>query len=106
MDDMFALFIIYDWTTNVIMATPVMLNDSTKKHITANAYAMTSKEALIRYPHQCLFIPTKRTLVKAIENKQLTTWPVLTTKAVQKHIPKSSPATNRRKMTRQRKGIH
>ena len=33
----------------------------------ASAYAMTSKEALIRYLHQCLFSPTKKTLLKAIE---------------------------------------
>ena len=50
----------------------------TKEHVSANAYAMTSKEALIRYLHQCLFSPTKKTLVKAIENNQLTTWTVLT----------------------------
>ena len=82
-----------------------MLNISTKKHVAANAYAMTSKAALIGYLHQCLFSPTKWTLVKAIENKQLTTWPGLTAAAVQNHLPKSSPATNKGHMKRQRKGI-
>ena len=59
----------------------------TKEHMRENEYAMTSKEALIRYLHQFLFSPTKKTLVKAIENNQLTTWPGLTTEAVCNHLP-------------------
>ena len=66
---------------------------------------MTSKEALIRYLQQCLFSPTKKTLVKAIENNQLTTWPSLTADAVHKHIPDLAPATDKGHMKRQRKGI-
>ena len=46
-----------------------------------SAYAMTSKKALIRYLHQYLFTPTKKTLVKAIENNKLTTWNGLTAEA-------------------------
>ena len=71
----------------------------------ANAYVMTSKEALIRYLHQCLFSPTKKTLVKAIENNQLTTWPGLTAEAVRKHLPDSAPAADKGHMKRQHKGI-
>jgi hypothetical protein len=66
---------------------------------------MTSKEALIKYLHQCLFSPTKRTLLHAIENKQLTTWPGLTTRAVQKYLPDSAPATDKGHMKRQKQGI-
>ena len=66
---------------------------------------MTSKESLIRYLHQCLFSPTKKTLVKAIENNQLTAWPGLTADAVRKHIPESAPATDKGHMKRQCKGI-
>ena len=82
-----------------------MLRHWTKEHMAENAYAMTSKESLIRYLHQCLFSPTKKTLVKAIENNQLTTWPGLTSDAVRKHLPDSSPATDKGHMKRQRKGI-
>ena len=55
-----------------------ILHDSKKHHMTASAYTMTSKEYIIKYVHQCIFSPTKRTLVKAIENKQLATWPGIT----------------------------
>ena len=70
-----------------------------------NSYTMTSKEALIRYLHQCLFSPTKKTLVKAIKYNQLTTWPGLTTDAVHKHLPDLAPETDKRHMKRQCKGI-
>ena len=82
-----------------------MLNGSTKNHMAANAYAMRNNEALIRYLHQCLFSPKKRTLVKAIENKKLTTWLGLTAADFHKHIPGSSTATNKGHMKRQHKGI-
>ena len=66
---------------------------------------MTSKEELIRYLHQCLFWPPKWTLLKAIRNNQLAKWPGLTTKAVQKCLTESFPATDKGHMKRQRKGI-
>ena len=71
----------------------------------ANKYAMTIKEALIRYLHQCLFSPTKKMLVKAIENNQLTTWPGLTAEAVRKHLPDLAPATDKGHMKCQHKVI-
>ena len=71
----------------------------------ANIYAMTSKEALIRYLHQCLFSPSKKTLVKAIENNQLTTWSGITAEAVRKHQNDSEPATDKGHIKHQRKGI-
>ena len=63
-----------------------MMHDSTKHHMAARAYTMTSKEYLIKYLHQCLFIPTKRRLVKVIDNKRLATWSGITAAAVQKHL--------------------
>mgnify|MGYP003325311313 CR=1 FL=1 len=75
------------------------------EHYANNAYAMTSKQALIRYLHQCLFSPPKRTLTKACENNQLATWPGLTAKAVKEHLPESSPATDKGHMKRQRQGL-
>ena len=43
-----------------------MMRESTKHHMVASAYTITSKKSLIKYLHQCLFRPTKITLVKAI----------------------------------------
>ena len=74
-------------------------------HSANNAFAMSSKEGLIKYLHQCLFSPTKATLLKAIRNNQLTTWPGLTATAVEQHLPDSSPATDKGHMRRQRQGI-
>ena len=70
-----------------------------------SAYTMSSKEALIKYLHQCLFCPPKRTLLKAIKNNQLTTWPGLTAKAVERYLPDNAPATDKGHMSRHRKGI-
>ena len=64
-----------------------MLHDPTKYHMAASAYNMKNKESLIKYLHKCLFSPTKRTLVKAIENKQLATCLGFTAVAVQKKLP-------------------
>ena len=71
----------------------------------ANTYQMTSKAALIKYLHQCLFCPPKRTLLKAINNNQLTTWLGLTTAAVEEYLPDHAPSTDKGHMRRQRKGI-
>ena len=40
---------------------------------TVNAYQITSKEGLIQYLDQDLFCSPKQTLIKAIQNTQLTT---------------------------------
>jgi hypothetical protein len=69
--------------------------DAATNHVANNAYTMTSKESLIKYLHQCLFSPPKRTLIKAIQNNQFTTWPGLTAKAVQQYLPDSLPATDK-----------
>ena len=69
-----------------------------------NVYQMTSKEALVKFLHQCLFSPPKLTLLKALENNQLPTWP-LTKSAVAKYLPDHSPATDKGSMRRQRQGI-
>ena len=74
-------------------------------HQANSAYTMSSKEALIKYLHQCLFCPPKRTLLKAIKNNQLTTWPGLTAKAVERYLPDNAPATDKGHMSRHRKGI-
>ena len=49
--------------------------------------------------------PPKATLLKAIKNNQLATWPGLTYEAVEKYLPDSCPATDKGHIKRQRKGI-
>jgi hypothetical protein len=70
-----------------------------------NVHALTSKAALIKFLHQCLLSPPKTTLLKAVENNQLPTWPGLTTAAIKKYLPETSPATDKGHMKRQRKGL-
>ena len=71
------------------------------RHIAYNAYDMTSKAALVKYLHQAAFSPPKQTILKAINNKQFSTWPGFTARAVQKYLPYSGPATNKGHMKRQ-----
>ena len=74
-------------------------------HYANNAYVTTSKAALIRYLHQALFSPTKATLLQAIQNNQLPTWPGLTADAVREYLPDTAPQTDKGHMKRNRKGI-
>jgi hypothetical protein len=74
-------------------------------HCANNAFATTSKAALIRYLHQALFSPTKATLLNAIRKQQLLTWPGLTADAVRKYLPETSPQTDKGHTKRQRKGL-
>ena len=66
---------------------------------------MTSKEALVKYLHQCSFVPANKTSLKAVKHKQLTTCTGLTVVAVQNHLHNLSPATNKGHMKQKRKGI-
>ena len=43
--------------------------------------------------------------MKAIDNKQFSTWPGLAAASVQKHLPELCPATNTGHMKRQQKGL-
>ena len=61
-----------------------------------NAYTMSYMESSIKFLHQCLFFPLKQKLIKAIENNQLTTWPGLIVKAVEKYLPNHASATQTR----------
>jgi hypothetical protein len=48
---------------------------------------------VIQFLHKALFSPYTSTLLKAINNNQLTTWPGMTTENVIKHLPKSIATT-------------
>ena len=87
------------------LKTPTYQEEHSRTHTANNVYQMTSKEEVIKFLHQCLFCPTKSTLLKAIMNNQLTTWPGLTAEAVEKYLPESCPATDKGHMKIQQKGI-
>ena len=70
-----------------------------------NPYAITSKNALIKFLHQCLFRPPKTALIKACENNQFPTWPGLTANAVKNHFTDHAPSTDKGHMKRQRQGF-
>jgi hypothetical protein len=79
---------------------------STVSHTLYNALA--SKASLVKLLHQCLLIPpktTQSTLLKAVENNQLPTWPGLTMAAIKQYLPKTSPAMDKGHTKRQRKGL-
>ena len=75
------------------------------QHGAFSAYSMTAKGDLVTYLHQCLFNPPKRTLLKAIHNNQLVTWPGLIAHAVTKYLD-DTPATDKGHMKQLRQGIH
>merc|ERR1712177_90208 len=70
-----------------------------------NVFHTTTKAELIKYLHQAAFSLVKATWKKAIENGYFTTWPGLTPEAVEKYLPRHSPATDKGHMARQKQGI-
>ena len=66
---------------------------------------MTSKVALIKYLHQAAFSQPKQTLLKVINNKQFSTEPRFTARAVQKYLPDSAPSTDKEHTKIQRQVI-
>ena len=66
---------------------------------------MTFKGALIKYLHQWLLCPTKKTQIKAVNINQLTSWPGLTVAAIEKYLPEHVLVTFKGHMRQQRKVI-
>ena len=58
----------------------------------------------LQFLHQALFSPTKSTLLKAIKNGNLATWPMMTADNISKHLPQSE-ATSIGHMDQKRKNI-
>ena len=70
-----------------------------------NVFHTTTKAELIKYLHQAAFSPVKATWKKAIEKGHFATWPGITVEAVDKYLPRSSPATDKGHMSRQQQGM-
>ncbi len=54
-----------------------------------NVYELKTQPELVRYQHATAGYPTQPTWLKAIMNKQFSSWPGLTAEAVRKHYPES-----------------
>ena len=86
-------------------ATSTETKTENTKHMAYNAYYMTSKEPLIKYIHQAAFSPPKQTLLKAISNKQFSTWTGFMAQAVPKYLPNSTTSTEKVHKKRRNQGI-
>lgn len=73
-------------------------------HMAANAHTTSSKDELAMYHHQSLCSPPASTLLHAINNNQLESFPGLTAQLISKHLPPST-ATDKGHMARVRQGI-
>ena len=74
-------------------------------HTTKNTYTINSKNTLIKWLHQCLFISPNTTLIKAYENNQFAIWPCLTANKVKGNFPYCTLATDKGHMKRQCQGL-
>ncbi len=73
-------------------------------HTAHNIFQLSSKASLVKFLHQCLFSPPKKTLIKALDNDHLPTRPV-NKEAVEKYLPDHLPATDKGSIRRQRQGV-
>eukprot|EP00804_Cyclotella_cryptica_P005838 CCRYP_000122-RA/>CCRYP_000122-RA protein AED:0.34 eAED:0.38 QI:0/0/0/1/0/0/3/0/508 len=72
--------------------------------LASNVYDLPSSQEVLRFLHAALGFPTKQTLLAAIRNNQLTTFPGLTMEAVNKHFP-DSDETQKGHMRQSRQGV-
>eukprot|EP00804_Cyclotella_cryptica_P003441 CCRYP_002087-RA/>CCRYP_002087-RA protein AED:0.41 eAED:0.41 QI:0/0/0/1/0/0/2/0/284 len=72
--------------------------------LTTNVYDLPSTLGVIRFLHAALGFPTKQTLLAAIRNKQLTTFPGPTVDTVNKHFP-DLDETQKGHMRQSRQGV-
>jgi hypothetical protein len=54
-----------------------------------SVYELKTQPEIVRYLHAAAGFPTKPTWLKAIKNKQFSSWPGLTVEAVRRHFPNS-----------------
>ena len=63
-----------------------------------------TKPELAMFYHQCLGSPPKPTLLRAIKNGQLSSFPGLTYELISRHLPRST-ATEKSRMSRVKQGV-
>ena len=74
------------------------------QELASNVVQTNSMPELAMYYHQCLLSPPKSTLLKALANQPLTTFPGLDHNLISKHLPEST-ATDKGHMKRRRKNV-
>jgi hypothetical protein len=84
--------------------SPSKTTTSHTAHIAMNAYTMPTKQQALKFMHQILFCPPIPTLIAAIENEQLRTFPHLTVENVRRHLEPST-ATAKGRIRMNKKGI-
>ena len=65
-----------------------------------NVYDLPSTKEVVRFLHAALGFPTKATLLTAIRNGNLVTFPALTVSNVTKHFPESDQTHSSRQFER------
>ena len=84
--------------------TYMAANAVSHQHAAFSIITTSSRAQLAMYHHQSLGSPPASTLLKAIRNHQLRTFPGLTTELISKHLPPSK-ATAKGHMVRTRQGV-
>ena len=84
--------------------TATTFTRSTVLNLASNIVETSSREELAMFYHQIMGSPPKSTLLKAIKNNQLQSFPGLTYGLIKNHLPPST-ATHKGHMTRKRKGV-
>jgi hypothetical protein len=69
-----------------------------------NIYELRNTVALVNYLHKAMFSPTKSTILKAVKNGHLITWPGLNELVINNHL-KMTPATAMEHMNQRRQNI-
>ena len=90
-------------STSSTSSTEAVHHVQTVQQYAANLIPTSSREELAMYYHQCLCSPPKSTLLKAIRNNQLSSFPGLTYELIAKYLPESA-ATDKGHMVRTRSG--
>ena len=85
-------------------ALQTLLETTGPKEMILNLITTSSQAELALFYHQVLSSPPKTTLLKAIKNKQLKSFPGLTYELINKYLPDSCPVTEKGHMTRRRAG--
>ena len=87
-----------------LWTVPIPQTTRKKREEISNVYNLPSISQMIKYHHAAVGYPVKDTWIKAINAGNYTTWPGLTSAAVQKHFPESDE-TQKGHMKKQRQGV-
>jgi hypothetical protein len=79
-------------------------NNHIPEPIENNVHELLSTGALVQYLHKALFSPTKSSMLQAVKDGHLITWPGLTEDAINKYL-KLTPATAMGHMNQRRQNI-